>query len=50
MLPIQILRNNLLYDISESAIPTDNVDLSYIASPKKWDIEFIKNLLCFWSD
>ena len=28
MLPIQILLNNLLYDISESTIPTDNVDRS----------------------
>ncbi|PWR73729.1 magnesium-translocating P-type ATPase [Methanospirillum lacunae] len=45
MLPIQILLNNLLYDISESAIPTDNVDRSYIASPKKWDIEFIKKFI-----
>jgi P-type Mg2+ transporter len=45
MLPIQILLNNLLYDISESAIPSDNVDESYIKSPKKWDIEFIKKFI-----
>ena len=45
MLPIQILLNNLLYDISESAIPTDNVDETYIQSPKKWDIEFIKKFI-----
>lgn len=45
MLPIQILLNNLLYDISESAIPTDNVDQSYIVSPKKWDIDFIKKFI-----
>ncbi|PKL60664.1 MAG: magnesium-translocating P-type ATPase, partial [Methanomicrobiales archaeon HGW-Methanomicrobiales-4] len=45
MLPIQILLNNLLYDISESAIPTDNVDESYIKTPKKWDIEFIKKFI-----
>ena len=45
MLPIQILLNNLLYDISESTIPTDNVDESYIQSPKKWDLEFIKKFI-----
>jgi P-type Mg2+ transporter len=45
MLPIQILLNNLLYDISESAIPTDNVDENYILSPKKWDHEFIKKFI-----
>jgi Mg2+-importing ATPase len=45
MLPIQILLNNLLYDISESTIPTDNVDESYISKPKKWDMDFIKKFI-----
>jgi Mg2+-importing ATPase len=45
MLPIQILLNNLLYDISESTIPTDNVDISYVNSPKKWDMAFIKKFI-----
>ena len=45
MLPIQILLNNLLYDMSESMIPTDNVDLSYLNTPKKWDIEYIKKFI-----
>ncbi|HOT02716.1 MAG TPA: magnesium-translocating P-type ATPase [Methanolinea sp.] len=45
MLPIQILLNNLLYDLSESTIPTDNVDSSYVGSPKKWDIGFIKKFI-----
>jgi Mg2+-importing ATPase len=31
MLPIQVLTNNLLYDFSQTAIPTDNVDEDYIA-------------------
>ncbi|MHB8162896.1 MAG: magnesium-translocating P-type ATPase [Methanoregula sp.] len=48
MLPIQILLNNLLYDISESTIPTDNVDESYTRTPKKWDIEFIKRFILFF--
>jgi Mg2+-importing ATPase len=45
MLPIQILLNNLLYDVSESTIPTDNVDRSYVDSPKKWDMDFIKKFI-----
>jgi len=43
MLPIQILLNNLLYSVSQIAIPTDNVDPSYTDSPKRWDIKFIKD-------
>ncbi len=45
MLPIQILLNNLLYDLSESTIPSDNIDDSYIRSPKKWDINFIRKFI-----
>ena len=39
MAPIQILTNNLLYDISQIAIPTDDVDPEQIAKPRPWDIE-----------
>jgi Mg2+-importing ATPase len=45
MLPIQILLNNLLYDVSESTIPTDAVDAAYTSTPKKWDIEFIRKFI-----
>jgi P-type Mg2+ transporter len=38
MTPIQILSNNLLYDISQTAIPTDEVDPEQIAQPRPWDI------------
>jgi Mg2+-importing ATPase len=38
MLPLQVLTNNLLYDFSQTAIPTDNVDPEYLAVPRKWDI------------
>lgn len=38
MLPIQVLTNNLLYDFSQTAIPTDNVDEDYLSVPRKWDI------------
>ncbi|HVP21473.1 MAG TPA: cation transporting ATPase C-terminal domain-containing protein, partial [Anaerolineaceae bacterium] len=38
MLPIQVLTNNLLYDISQTAIPTDDVDPEWLAVPRKWAI------------
>jgi Mg2+-importing ATPase len=38
MAPIQVLTNNLLYDFSQTAIPTDNVDDSDIEKPRQWDI------------
>ncbi len=42
MQPIQILLNNLLYDFSQTGIPSDHVDPEQIASPRKWDIGNIK--------
>jgi Mg2+-importing ATPase len=47
MLPIQILLNNLLYDMSQSTIPADNVDQEYIEKPKRWDISFIRKFMVF---
>ena len=41
MLPIQVLLNNLLYDVSEIAIPFDEVDPEAIVRPVKWDIKLI---------
>jgi P-type Mg2+ transporter len=47
MAPIQVLTNNLLYDFSQTAIPTDNVDEDYLAAPRRWDIDNIfKFMLC----
>ncbi|TGD97720.1 magnesium-translocating P-type ATPase [Methylobacterium nonmethylotrophicum] len=37
MLPIQILLNNLLYDLSELGIPFDRVRPEAIAHPQAWD-------------
>lgn len=37
MLPIQILFQNLLYDISQISIPWDNVDTEDILKPKDWN-------------
>ena len=38
MAPIQVLTNNLLYDFSQTTIPTDNVDAEYLRVPRRWDI------------
>ena len=47
MLPSQILLNNLLYDTSQLAIPTDNVDPSFIKKPQHWDISLIRRFMIF---
>ena len=38
MAPLQVLANNLLYDFSQTTIPTDNVDPEYLLTPRKWEI------------
>ncbi|WP_287648523.1 magnesium-translocating P-type ATPase [Accumulibacter sp.] len=45
MLPVQVLLNNLLYDISEVPIPLDRVDDDYLAQPRHWDMNFIRNFM-----
>jgi len=47
MLPVQVLTNNLLYDFSQTGIPTDNVDEELIAKPLKWHIGNIKRFMVF---
>ena len=47
MLPMQILLNNLLYDLAQITIPTDTVDASYIRKPHRWDIRAIRNFMLF---
>ncbi len=41
MLPVQILLNNLLYDVSELALPFDRVDPEDLARPQHWDMSRI---------
>jgi P-type Mg2+ transporter len=45
MLPTQILLNNVLYDLSEVAIPLDHVDAEEIRGPQAWDMTFIRNFM-----
>jgi Mg2+-importing ATPase len=47
MLPIQLLVQNLLYDISQVSIPWDDVDRDYLKRPRKWDAEGIARFMVF---
>ena len=47
MAPIQILANNLLYDISQTTIPTDNVDAEQIEKPQTWDLKQLTRFIVF---
>ncbi len=45
MLPIQVLSNNLLYDFSQTSIPTDEVDADWLAKPRRWAIGEIRRFI-----
>jgi Mg2+-importing ATPase len=47
MLPIQILTNNLLYDLGQTTIPTDDVDADQIQRPRPWDIKALTRFILF---
>ena len=47
MAPVQILLNNLLYDFSQTSVPTDNVDAEYLTEPRTWDIAHIARYMLF---
>jgi len=45
MLPVQILANNLLYDLSETGLPLDRVDAETVAAPQHWDMGFVRSFM-----
>ena len=47
MAPVQILLNNLLYDFSQTAVATDEVDKEYVEKPRRWDIGNIGRFMLF---
>ncbi len=47
MLPIQVLTNNLLYDFSQTAIPSDTVDEDWLEKPRKWSIGNMRRFILF---
>ncbi|MFZ1237153.1 MAG: HAD-IC family P-type ATPase, partial [Prevotella sp.] len=48
MLPVQLLLQNLLYDISQVSIPWDKVDEEYIRTPHQWDPSFLSKFIVFF--
>jgi Mg2+-importing ATPase len=47
MLPVQILIQNLLYDISQTSIPWDRMDADFLEQPKKWNASDITRFMIF---
>ena len=47
MLPIQVLSTNLLYDFSQTTIPTDGVDADWLTKPRQWTIGKILRFILF---
>ena len=47
MLPIQILTQNLLYDISQVSIPWDTMDKEFIEKPQKWNASGITRFMIY---
>ena len=48
MLPMQLLVQNLLYDISQIAIPFDNVDAEQLKNPQRWHPDDIGRFMIFF--
>ena len=48
MLPMQLLVQNLLYDVSQIAIPFDHVDEELVSGPQKWDPAEIGRFMLFF--
>ena len=47
MLPIQVLTNNMLYDFSQTTIPSDAVDPEWLIKPRKWAIGDLRRFILF---
>lgn len=45
MAPIQVLVNNLLYDFSQTGIPSDHVDEEYLQKPRQWNLGNIQKFM-----
>lgn len=48
MLPLHLLIQNLLYDVSQVAIPFDNVDDEQIAKPQRWNPADLGRFMVFF--
>ncbi len=45
MMSVHLISLNLIYDLSCTAIPWDNVDEEFIAEPRKWDASSVGNFM-----
>lgn len=45
MLPIHLLIQNLLYDISQTTIPFDRMDSEYLKKPRIWDSDDLRRFM-----
>jgi P-type Mg2+ transporter len=45
LMPTQILLTNLLTDVPETTIATDNVDRDLVIKPRRWNITFIRKFM-----
>jgi Mg2+-importing ATPase len=45
MLPVQVLLNNLLYDLVSTMLPLDRVDAKEIRSPQHWDLDLVRRFM-----
>jgi Mg2+-importing ATPase len=45
MLPVQVLTNNLLYDFSQTTIPTDAVDAEWLHTARSWKMGEIQRFI-----
>jgi len=47
MLPIQLLIQNLLYDLSQLSLPWDRMDREFLEQPRKWEPSGIARFMVF---
>lgn len=45
VLPIQVLLNDLMYDVSQILLVNDNVDRELLERPRKWQVRFIRDYM-----
>ncbi len=45
MLPIHLLILNLIYDLTSTSLPWDNVDQDYVQQPKQWQASSIRRFM-----
>lgn len=47
MLPVQILTQNLLCDLSQMGMPFDRVDDEFLTRPRRWETQSIKSFMAY---